>query len=133
MALPYPVLIPFAERLGIALLAIGDGAASVGCSTAASLSNSYGTAHGGLLMTLLDLAMVHAARSPRAGEPTPPNRCVTINMTTSFLKGGSGALRAEARVVSRTRSLAFCEACVIDAEQQELARASATFRLMQDY
>ncbi|HSV83946.1 MAG TPA: PaaI family thioesterase [Ramlibacter sp.] len=133
MALDYPVPIPFADRLGIALLAMGDGAASVGCSAEASLCNSYGTAHGGLLMALLDLAMVHAARSPRAGEPTPPTRCVTINMNTSFLKGGTGALRAEARVVSRTRSLAFCEASVVDAEQQVLARASATFRLVQDH
>ena len=65
MAQAYPVPIPFAEFLGITLLEMQDGRAVLGCDAHAALRNSYGGAHGGLLMTLLDLAMVHAASGRR--------------------------------------------------------------------
>lgn len=132
MALAYPVPIPFASLLGVTLLEMKDGTARLGCDAHATLRNSYGGAHGGLLMTLLDLAMVHAARSPREGEAQPPLRCVTIDMSTSFLRAGSGFLVARAKVVSRSKRLAFCEATVFDAEEQMLARAHGTFHLAED-
>ena len=132
MAIAFPVTIPFADSLGITLLGMADGTASVGCAAEERLCNSYGMPHGGLVMSLLDLAMVHAARSPRPGEPPPPMRCVTIGLTTSFLRAGPGPLVARAQVISRTRSLAFCEATVFDRDEQILARASATFRMVEE-
>jgi uncharacterized protein (TIGR00369 family) len=68
--LPFPLRIPFVEELGLELWAFADGKAEVRVDLAEAHLNSWEVAHGGVLMTLLDVAMAHAARSINSRDPT---------------------------------------------------------------
>ena len=89
------------------------------------LHNRLAAAHGGVLMTLLDVAMARAAIShPQAPSAT----VVTVEMSTRFLKPGTGALSVHGRVLSGGRSLCACEAHVHDAAGARVASAMGTFK-----
>lgn len=124
----FPVRIPLAALLGFHLERMDTAQAVVRCDYREDLCNSYGFIHGGTLMALLDIALVHAARAPDepAGAIRPP--CVTVDMSTSFIGPASGRLQASARVVGRTPSLAFCEAVVTGPDGEICARAIGTLR-----
>ena len=57
--------------LGFELLRFEQGEAEIALELRPELENSWGVAHGGVTMTLLDVAMAHAARSP--GETAWPS------------------------------------------------------------
>lgn len=89
------------------------------------LCNLLEAAHGGVLMTLLDVAMARAATS----LPNAPSRTiVTVEMSTRFLSPGRGPLTAEGRVISTGRSLCTCEAQVSNANGGLVASAMGTFK-----
>ena len=123
--LPFPTRIPFAEHLGLALHAFADGKSELRVDIREKHCNSRLVAHGGVVMSLLDVAMATAARS---GSGAPG--AITIEMKTSFLRAAEGALRANGRLIHHTATLAFCEAEVHNAKDQLCARASGTFKLM---
>ena len=123
--LPFPTRIPFAEHLGLALHAFANGQSELRMDIRETHCNSRSVAHGGVLMTLLDVAMATAARSG-IGAPG----VMTIEMKTSFLRAADGSLRANGKLIHRTATLAFCEAEVHNAKDQLCARASGTFKLM---
>jgi uncharacterized protein (TIGR00369 family) len=87
--------------------------------------NMLAAAHGGVLMTLLDVAMARAATS-RAGAPT--HTVVTVQMSSNFVKPGLGPLTAEGRVLAAGGSLCTCEAQVFDAGGALIAHATGTFK-----
>ena len=67
MKLQFPLHIPFVEQLGLELWGFGDGRAEIRVDLTEAHLNSWEVAHGGVLMTLLDVAMAHAARAqPRS-------------------------------------------------------------------
>jgi len=118
--------IPFLRLLGLQ-----QEPSAAGCSRLrlpelrAELCNMLPAAHGGVLMTLLDVAMARAATShPEAGSPT----VVTVEMSTRFLRPGRGPLLAEGRVISSGKSLCTCEAQVRDAQGELVASAMGTFK-----
>jgi len=89
------------------------------------LCNLLPAAHGGVLMTLLDVAMARAATSlPDASSRT----VVTVEMSTRFLRPGRGPLSAEGRVIGSGKSLCTCEAQVRDAQGELVAGAMGTFK-----
>ncbi|MEY4564370.1 MAG: hypothetical protein RLZZ618_3647 [Pseudomonadota bacterium] len=123
--------IPFVEMLGFELLKFEAGEAEIAVELRDELCNSWSVAHGGLTMTLLDVAMAHAARSPAPGETdAKPAGVVTIEMKTSFMRPGLGRLVAKARLLHGTASLAFCEASVVDAKGALVAQATGTFKYL---
>lgn len=122
--IPFPVKVPFVERLGLELHACADGASEVRVDLAESHMNSWEVAHGGVLMTLLDVAMAMAARSQHLDGPG----VATIEMKTSFMRPGEGELRGLGKLLHRTTTLAFCEASVVDAEGHLCAHATGTFK-----
>jgi uncharacterized protein (TIGR00369 family) len=87
--------------------------------------NLLPAAHGGVLMTLLDVAMARAATS-LADAPT--TTVVTVQMSTHFVKPGRGPLTAEGHVLSAGRSLCTCEARIVDAAGALIASAIGTFK-----
>jgi uncharacterized protein (TIGR00369 family) len=130
MSLGFGSRIPFIETLGIELHRVDPGEAELQLVLRPELTNSWEVAHGGLVMTLLDVAQAQAARSPlHAGGEAQPG-VVTVEMKTSFLRPGLGTLRAVGRRLHRTASLAFCEGSVFDAKGQLLAHATGTFKYM---
>ena len=128
--LKFPVHIPFVEQLGFELHHMGQGEAELRVDLNEGHLNSWRVAHGGLLMTLLDVAMAHAARSPDTPDAPPLPGVVTIEMKTAFMRPGEGRMVATGRRLHRTASMAFCEAFVHDTAGRLLCHASGTFKYM---
>jgi uncharacterized protein (TIGR00369 family) len=119
----FGVEIPFVELLGFELLQFDNGHSELGFAPKAEHLNSFAVVHGGALMTLLDVAMATAARSV-----APENGIVTIEMKTSFLRPAVGTLLAKGHLLHRTKTMAFVEARVLDAQLQLCATATGTFK-----
>ena len=75
----YQKRIPFIQHLRIHTDELGKGTARLSVPVEAHLMNSLGTVHGGVIMSLLDVALCTAARTaamldaaePRTPQPTP--------------------------------------------------------------
>ena len=89
------------------------------------LHNSWEYAHGGVVMTLLDVTMGSAARSmvPHAAG------VVTVDMTVSFIAAGHGRLVVEGRVLRSGASIIFCEGEMRDEAGELVAKAMASFKV----
>jgi uncharacterized protein (TIGR00369 family) len=135
---PFPRRIPFVEHLGFELWGFGGGEAELRLDLAQTHLNYWDVAHGGVLMTLLDVAMAHAARSTAVaadatlgalGDAIEQGPGVaTIEMKTSFMRPSEGRLRATGKLLHRTATLAFCEGSVFDEAGRLCAHATATFK-----
>jgi uncharacterized protein (TIGR00369 family) len=124
------VRIPFAELLGLELVRFEADEAEIALELREELCNSWSVAHGGVIMTLLDVVMAHAARSPGADGTVDSHGIVTVEMKTSFMRPGEGRLIGTARRMHRTASLAFCEATVQGGDGKLVAQATGTFKYM---
>ena len=114
--------IPFAHHCGIEPIEFSDGTARLRMRVRGNLTNNLGVAHGGLICTLLDIAMGTAARCT-IGAPV-----LTLDMHTSFLSPGRGELIGEGRVIRAGRSVIFCEAEVMTLDGNLVARATGIFK-----
>lgn len=126
----FRVRIPFVETLGFELLAFDAGRAEIALDVRDEVTNSWGVVHGGVTMTLLDVAMAHAARSPNQPGNPPDMGVVTIEMKTSFMRPGLGRLVAHGTLLQRTASMAFCQGEVRDAQGTLVAHATGTFKYL---
>ena len=116
--------VPFTAHLGIRVDSAQDGEARVSMDLAPHLLNNHGAGHGGVLMTLLDIAMANAALS----KIDYAREVVTVDMHVGFMAATSGSLVATGRAVGGGRSICFCEAHVEDSEGRRVAQAMGTFR-----
>ena len=130
MSLAFPVQIPFVQQLGFELHAIGDGEAELRLAVAEQHLNSWRVAHGGVIMTLLDVAMAHAARSVNRHQADLGPGVVTVEMKTSFMRPGEGELRAVGKLLHRSTTMAFCEGSVFGADGKLCAHATGTFKYL---
>jgi uncharacterized protein (TIGR00369 family) len=126
----FPIRIPFVEELGLELHGFGDGKAELRVDLSEAHLNSWEVAHGGVLMTMLDVAMAHAARSVHRDDPRAGPGVATIEMKTSFVRPAEGRLRACGKLLHKTSTLAFCEASVFDDGGQLCAHATGTFKYL---
>ncbi len=126
----FPLHIPFVEHLGLELWGFGDGKAELRVDLAACHLNSWEVAHGGVLMTLLDVAMAHAARAHHSHDPTSAPGVATVEMKTSFMRPAEGELRALGHLMHRTSTMAFCEGRVVDGHGELCAHATGTFKYL---
>ncbi|MBX3614876.1 MAG: PaaI family thioesterase [Burkholderiaceae bacterium] len=125
----FPVVVPFVDHLGARLLSCADGSAHTQLDLAPHHCNSFGVAHGGVLMTLLDVTMAMAGRSRTHHAGDEQMGLVTIEMKTTFMQPAQGArIASQGRCVFRTRTMAFCEAEIVDEGGRTVARASGTFK-----
>ena len=115
--------IPFVEHLGFEMVFFDDGESELRFTPEPEHLNSFNVAHGGALMTLLDVALATAARSV-----DKTMGIVTIEMKTSFMQPATGTLTARGKLLHRTRSTAFTEGTVYDAQGRACAHATGTFR-----
>jgi len=128
--IPFPIRIPFVEQMGLELHSAADGKAELRVDLAEAHLNSWEVAHGGVLMTMLDVAMAQAARSVQTHAPIDKAGVATIEMKTSFVRPAEGELRAVGTLLHRTSTLAFCEASVFDAGGHLCAHATGTFKYL---
>jgi len=119
----FPSRIPFVRAQGIDLIAAQAGESELHLLVRPDQENHLGMAHGGVLMTLLDVAMAQAARSVDDG-----NMVVTIEMKTTFLQAAFGALSARGKLLHRSGRMAFTEASVFDAQGRRCAHSTGSFR-----
>ena len=106
--------------------------AEIALSLRDELTNSWSVAHGGVTMTLLDVVMAHAARSPNQPGHAESPGVVTIEMKTSFMRPAKvtpgGRLTAKGRLMHRTKSMAFTEGTIYDEAGLACAHATGTFK-----
>ncbi len=122
----YQKRIPFVSHLRILTETLGEGTARLSLPIEPHLTNSIGTVHGGVIMSLLDVALCTAARTLHPDSLG----VITIDMSTSFIGGGSGArLLAEARVLKNGRSMIFVEGEAKNEDGSLVAKAISTVRV----
>src|SRR4051812_18727491 len=122
----YQKRIPFVTPLRILTETLGEGSARLSLPIEPHLTNSFGTVHGGVIMSLLDVALCTAARTLHPDSVG----VVTIDMSTSFIGGGSGArLVADARVMKDARTMSFVEAEAKNEDGSIVAKSIATVRV----
>jgi uncharacterized protein (TIGR00369 family) len=120
--------VPFAGFIGLEMLRMERGESELALELRPELTNSWNVAHGGALMTLLDVTMASAARSSGADGVAEESSVVTIEMKTTFMQPGEGRLLAVGKRLHRTASMAFCEASVTGQGGRLVAHATGTFK-----
>ena len=119
----FGVEIPFVHHLGFELVRMEGGASELTYAPKHEHMNSFLVTHGGAIMTLLDVTMATAARSVDLETGV-----VTIEMKTSFMQPCKGVLTGRGRLMHRTKSMAFTEGTVYDAQGRACAHATGTFK-----
>ena len=120
--------IPFLVDLGVELLSMENGEAQVALNLQERHVNGWQVTHGGVTMTLLDVAMALAGRSlePQAIDG------VTVEMKTSFLQPAGKAgerIVAKGKAFHRTMTLCFCDGELWNGDRL-VAKAMGTFKFL---
>lgn len=127
MSILFGATIPFVDHLGFTLEKFEGGESELLYAPQREHLNSFDVTHGGAVMTLLDVVMATAARSV-----VPEMGVVTIEMKTSFMRPAKvepgQTLTARGLLQHRTRSMAFTEGRVYDADGQLCAVSTGTFK-----
>jgi uncharacterized protein (TIGR00369 family) len=122
----FGIEIPFVSHLGFELIRFEGGESTLEFTPRPEHQNSFGVAHGGAIMTLMDVTMATAARSV-----APDMGVVTIEMKTSFMRptpGDGSILTGRGLLIQRTASMAFVEAKLYDSQGNACAHATGTFK-----
>jgi uncharacterized protein (TIGR00369 family) len=119
----FTAVFPIADFLGINFISHADGRAVAEFSAGAQHANPMGTLHGGILCDLADAAMGVAF----ASTLKPEESFTTLELKINFLRPvWTGLLKADARVVSRGRTIGLVECDVTDEKQRMIAHATST-------
>ena len=116
--------VPFAQLLGIELLAASRGSATMRLMIRPELTQNYGLLHGGAMASLIDTATAFAIVS----QLTQPEKFTTVDLTVNYLKAVTGgSATCEARVVRAGRRLLTLSAEVHDDGGNLAAIAVSTY------
>lgn len=120
---PLPSTGGFQDHVGPVHLRESDG--SLGIRVEDRHLNPAGTAMGGFLSTLVDVAFGRAVRSDADGDDPA---AATVSLTVDFLRPGpAGAwIEASTEVERLAGRLAFAD-CSVRADDEEIVRARAVF------
>ena len=116
--------IPFSQHLGIKVDALEKGLARLSMAIRPEFMTSWGTAHGGSILALLDITLSMTARTLY----DPPRSIMTIDLSTQFIGTTTGLLRAEGRVMKAGQTTIFCEGEARSGSGELVAKAIGTFR-----
>lgn len=119
---------PFLQQLGVEILSAENGRAQLSLMLSEQHMNSWQITHGGVLMTLLDVAMAMAGHSAHPEQ----KGVVTVEMKTMFLQAGgvpTERLLVTGEVFHRSTTMCFCEGAITLGEQL-VAKASGTFKYL---
>ena len=118
--------VPFLKLLGVRLISAEMGKGEILLALKPEHTNTWDVAHGGVLLTLMDVAMAVAARSS-----DPEDRSVvTVEMKNNFMQAANGILRVKADTVRRTATMAFCEAKLYNDQGEICCMATGTFQFL---
>ena len=120
--------VPFLKLLGVRCLRAELGEGEVILALKPEHNNSWEVAHGGVLLTLMDVGMAVAARAAdEAGRGV-----VTIELKANFMQAAQGVVRVAARTVHTTPTLVFVEAKLFDERDRICCMGSATFKYFKE-
>jgi len=122
----FNIHVPFVEHLGVRITERGDGVVRLRLDPRPELANSWGSVHGGVLMTLLDVALASAGRS----LDDTCNGALTVEMKVNFIAAANGSVIGEGRAQRAGRSLIFSEGELRAEDGTLLAKATGTFKLL---
>jgi uncharacterized protein (TIGR00369 family) len=120
-----------ATSLKFSRLEVSEGRAVFSATPGLHAYNPIGSVHGGYAATLLDSACGCAVHSRLSGR----QRYTTLELKVAYHKGIStetGPLRAEGRVVTLGKRVAFTEATLTDAAGKLYASATATLLIIEE-
>ena len=123
----FGIEIPFIEKMAMDVEKISEDLVHVHLDLQPWQCNSFGVSHGSVMMTLLDVAMAMAAKVKHGHL----GGAMTIDMSTSFIKGGKGKMVVHGTVLKAGKSIQFCEASAYDASGDLLAKSMGTFKLVE--
>lgn len=121
---------PMAETLDIALVEADEGRAVFAGTPGRRMYNPLGVVHGGYAATLLDSACGCAVMASLSAEQT----YTTLELKVAFhraLREDTGLVRAEGKVLSIGRRVAFVEGRIVDASGRLYASATSTLLVME--
>ncbi|KQS03339.1 thioesterase [Sphingomonas sp. Leaf357] len=116
---------PIGRTLDFALIEVGDGHAVFVGHPDARTYNPLGTVHGGYAATLLDSACGIATHSKLAEGQS----YTTLELKVAYhraMTAATGPIRAEGKILSVGRRVAFAEARIVDAAGKLMASATST-------
>jgi uncharacterized protein (TIGR00369 family) len=132
-AIPYSEFLgrpaPFMDYVGLRTYVADSGERRMVLKLEHKHLNVALSAHGGVILTLLDVAMASAGRL----VDVDGRSCVTVEMKTNFLRpAGAEGTFVEAHGIVRhvTKSLAFCDGELRGEKGELLATASGTFKYL---
>jgi uncharacterized protein (TIGR00369 family) len=119
---------PYPGHLGIRLLGMGPGSATLGLPFAESLVTAGTVVHGGAVASLIDTAGMVAAWS--GGEVPDKLRGSTVGLTVSYLAPADGEdLEATATVLRRGRTIVHVDVDVPGSSGAAVAKGLVTYKL----
>ena len=121
--LPSP---PFQHHLGIETVEAAEGRTLLRFTFRTEFGNRKGDVHGGVLATLMDLAISQAIRSAAPGIAG----LSTINMTVNYLEPASGDLIARGRAIKVGGSIGIGEFTCETTDGRLVATATGAFRMI---
>jgi uncharacterized protein (TIGR00369 family) len=114
---------PVAELIGVDLVRLEGGEATMEMDAEERHSNPMGTIHGGILCDIADAAMGMAYYS----QLEPGESFTTLELKINFLRPfRTGKLVAHGRVVSRGKTVGMTECDVVDKDGRLIAKATST-------
>ena len=122
----WPHIPPFQQHLGIETMEAKDGRSLLRFDFRPEHGNRKGDVHGGILATLVDIAMSQAIRSLR-----PELRgSSTISITVNYLETASGQILARGKAIRVGGSIAVAEATCEAEDGRVLVHATGSFRMI---
>ena len=121
----WPTFPPFYEHMDLQLEALGGGKCVIGLPYAKHFGNSRGEVHGGIVASVLDIAMSQAVRA----SVSDLTDIATISMTANYLAPALGVLTCTGTVIRAGGTIAFTEGEMTDEKGAPVCRATATYRI----
>lgn len=117
------------ELLGREIVLMEDGLSEARFTIGEAWLNMQGILHGGAYAAMLDTCCGMAIRSLLDLEKYRGHS--TLELKTSYFKAGyPGVFVGKGKVLRMGRSIAYSEASLLNADGEEVGRASATFKLL---
>ncbi|MDO9451569.1 MAG: PaaI family thioesterase [Stagnimonas sp.] len=116
---------PIGKTMRFGLVEIDEGRAVFAGTPGTEVYNPIGSVHGGYAATLLDSACGCAVHSKLSAT----QRYTTLELKVAYHRGmtaETGEVRAEGKVLSFGRRVAFAEATLVDGNGRLLASATST-------
>ncbi len=117
--------VPFLRHLGVKAEMAEGGRSRISLDLRPEMLNSFEVSHGGVIMTMLDVAMAVAARTSKDHV----GGVMTVDMSVNFLRAAKGRIVAEGKLLRGGNSLHFCEGEAFDASGELVAKSLGTFKL----